>query len=207
MTVEALQWDVVVAGHWNPAILTPAGIVSRLFGLEDGTPIRMEVPTDGLAPPRVMYNEVAVTAEMGRLCVYAELPTYQLLDRARKIAAKAIGELPKTPLMAAGFNVRLRITDVPDVEATKCPIDNLLSDAGFSIGSQSLRRSLVIGNGVLNFSIREDKGMTAEFNFERKSTKTDELIAWLEYSIQDVEKTVSSVVEKVIGVSMGEIGK
>ena len=38
MTVEALDWNVVVAGFWNPAILTPSGIARRLFGLPEETP-------------------------------------------------------------------------------------------------------------------------------------------------------------------------
>lgn len=209
MTVEAFDWNVVVAGHWNPAILTPSGIGQRLFGLKPGTPIRIDVSTDGLAPYRVTHDELTVTAETERLAVYAETPRYPLLDRAREVAAKAIVELPETPLMAAGFNVRLRIADPPDVllEATKCQIDNLLSDAGFSIGSRVLVRSMTIDDGMLNLSINEGNEITAVFNFHRQSSKRDELVAWLKYPIDKVEKIVSSVMESVIRVPMGEIGK
>ncbi len=59
------DWDVVVVGFWNPAILTPAGIWKRLFELEQGTPVELEVPIDGLAPYRVSHEEITVTAERG----------------------------------------------------------------------------------------------------------------------------------------------
>jgi len=209
MSLEALDWNVVVAGYWNPAILTPAGIARRLFGLAEGTPILIEVPVDGLAPYRVRHNNLTVTAEMGRLVVSADAPRYDLLDRAREAAARAIEGLPETPLTAAGYNIRMKIGDPPNelIAATACGIDALLSDAEFSIESQSLRRSLKVRDGILNLGIQQGKDVTVEFNFHRQSSKQDELVAWLKYPINEVVKTVSLVFEKVILVPLGEIGK
>ena len=209
MSVEALNWNVVVAGYWNPAILTPAGITRRLFGLPEGTPVLIEVPMDGLAPYRVRHENLMVTAELGRLVVNADAPKYELLDRAREAAAKAIESLPETPLTAAGYNVRVRVTDPSDalLAATVCPLDGLLSDAAFSIDARGLRRSLKMGDGVLNLGIQQGKDVTVEFNFHRQSTRRDELLAWLRLPMCDVENTVSVMLEKVIQVPVGEIGR
>jgi len=209
VSVESLNWNVVVAGYWNPAILTPAGIAQRLFGLEEGTPVQIEVPMDGLAPYRVRHDDLTVTAEAGRLIVSADAPRYDLLDYARKIAAKTIAELPETPLTAAGYNIRMHVDDPSNelLTATACEIDNQLSDAAFSIESRGLQRSLKIAKGVLNLSIRQQDDVTFEFNFHRQSSNRNQLIAWLEYPIDEVKQVVTKILEKVIGIPMGAMSE
>jgi hypothetical protein len=209
MSLEALNWNVVVAGYWNPAILTPVGIARRLFGLAEGTPILVEVHMDGLAPYRVRHDNLTVTAEMGRLVVGADAPRYKLLDRAREVAARAIDGLPETPFTAAGYNVRIKISDPLDelLAVAGCGVDALLSDAAFSIDSRGLQRSLKMGDGILNLGIQQGKDVTVVFNFHRQSSKKEELVAWLKYPITEVENTVLLVMEKVLHVPMGEIGK
>lgn len=206
MNVEKVDWNVVVAGFWNPAILTPAGIARRLFGLPEGTPVLVEVSTNGVAPYRVKHDNLTVTAEMGRLVVNADAPTYELLDCARKAAAKAIKGLPDTPLTAAGYNVRVQINDPQDalLSAAGCPLDNLISDAGFTIGTRILHRSLEMEIGSLNLSIQQDANVRVELNFHLQSADPKKLTDWLEYPINEVEKKVSSVMEKVFQVSMEE---
>ena len=209
MSLEAFDWNVVVAGYWNPAILTPAGIAQRLFGLAEGSPVLVEVPIDGLAPYRVRHDNLTVTAEMGRLVVNADSPHYALLDRARGIAIRAIEALPETPLTAAGFNVRVKIGDPPNelLAALGPPLDHLLSDAALVIEGSGLTRALKTGDGVLNLAIRAGTDITVEFNFHRQSSKHDELVSWLKYPIKDVDEIVSLVFDKVIRIPLGQIGK
>ena len=44
MPLEPYDWNVVLLGHWNRAILTPQGISERLFQLLSETEIGIEVP-------------------------------------------------------------------------------------------------------------------------------------------------------------------
>ncbi|MBN2373783.1 hypothetical protein JXL19_08350 [bacterium] len=88
MGLNPYDWNVVVAGYWNRAILTPAGIARRLFGLEPNIPVMIEVPIDGLAPYRVTHEDLTVTAVMGRLTIYANTPSFKILDSARAIAIR-----------------------------------------------------------------------------------------------------------------------
>ena len=207
--MEAFDWNVVVVGYWNPAILTPAGIGRRLFGLKEGTPVLIEVPLDGLAPHRVKHDGLTVTAERGQLTVLADDPKYAGLDRARAIAARAIGGLPETPLTAAGYNVRVRMEEPPSdlLTATKAPMDDLLSDASFTIESRGFYRSLSWKNGLLNLNIQHGNDLRVDLNFHRQSTEQDELLSWLREPIAEVEEVVSRVFDEVVRCPLGEIGK
>jgi hypothetical protein len=209
MDPVGFDWNVVVVGFWNPAILTPAGIGKRLFELEQGTPVELEVPMDGLAPYRVSHEEITVTAERGRLTIYSKKPNYAQLDRARSVAIRAIEGLPETPVTAAGFNIRIKVESLPELllPAITPKFDALLSDADFSIETRVLGRTLKLGNGILNLSIEQAENLKVILNFHRQSTKTTELVSWLRQPMDSVQSTVSCIFEKVIGIPLGELGK
>jgi hypothetical protein len=209
MGIEAFDWNVIVAGYWNRAILTPSGIARKLFGLEEGAPVEIAVPLDGIGPHRVKYAGLTVVVEKNRLVVQAQDAKFCELDHAREICSKAIDELPETPLTAAGFNVRVRTEDPPDVllTSTKSQIDDLLSDEDFSIESRSLSRSLSWKGGFLNLNIQQGKDLRVELNFHRQSSKSKELIDWMQIPMSDVEQTVIQVFDNIIRMPLGGIGK
>jgi hypothetical protein len=197
MAVEAFDWNVVVVGFWNPAILTPAGIGKRLFGLEKGTPIAVEIPLDGLAPSRVRHDGLTVTSELGRLAIVADAPSLANLNRARVVAARAIRDLPQTPLTACGFNIRFKFSELPEriLAGTKSALDDWLSDVKLRIISRTIGRSIEFENGMLNLTIRQvsESETNVELNFDRQSANIDELLEWLEQPINDVMTSVASV--------------
>jgi hypothetical protein len=209
MSLVGFDWNVVVIGFWNPAILTPGGIGRRLFGLEKGTPIAVEVPVDGLAPYRVTHEEITVTAEPGRLTVYAKSPNYAILDRARSVAIRAIEDLPETPVTAAGFNIRVKVESLPEalIPAITPRLDALLSDADFSIETRLLSRALKHGDGLLNMSLEQKESLTVLLNFDQRSTKGIDLVSWLRQPMDGVQSTVACIFEKVIGIPLGDLGK
>lgn len=209
MNLEPFDWNVVIVGYWNLAILTPAGIGHRLFGLEKGTPVMVEVPMDGLAPHRVKYDGLTVTAETGRLVLHADDPKYDLLDRAREAAVLAIQSLPETPLSAAGFNVRVRIKDPSDELLTSMAagVDNELSDAGFEIQARSLRRRLKFHDGIMNLDMEEDEDIRIVLNFDRQSHIKNDLIQWLQVPITEVKRVVGEIFIKILHTRIEGIGK
>lgn len=208
MAVSPTDWNVVVAGFWNPAILTPAGIAKRLFGLPEGTPILVEVPMDQLLPYRVKHEGVTITAEMGRLTIVTDTPNFNSLQSAMAIAARAIHELPETPFSAAGFNVRYKLDDAPDqlLTSTTPPIDGTISDAGFAIESRSIKRSLTFNAGILNLEIQSLKNseVRIEFNFHRQERDKARLIEWLTTPIDEVKATVGKIMSGVAHLEYAE---
>lgn len=210
MSVEPFDWNVVVVGYWNPAILTPGGIAKRLFGLSEGKAVMVEVPLDSLAPYRVRYDGMIVTADSSRLAITTEAPNLTNLAKAKQIASCAIQALPETPFSAAGYNVRFTMDEpTPRIaEALTAPIDSLLSDADRKIIAQGLRRTVEFGEGVLNLEVSndsaEDFGLKVGFNFDLKSSSIDEIQHWLETPIDHVRESVSSILKSVFEIPFQE---
>jgi hypothetical protein len=172
MRIEPIDWNVVVLGFWNRAILTPAGIGRRLFHVEEGTPLQVEIPLEGLAPHRVRHEGLIVTAESGRLVVATESPDFPSLEHAMAVAATAIDGLPETPLSAAGFNTRYHIHEPPNDLTTACmmSLDHRISEADLTICGRQVHRAVKFREGLLNLEIRDDTVVKVSLNFHLGST-------------------------------------
>jgi hypothetical protein len=183
MPAEPFDWNAVVIGAWNPAILTPEGIARRLFDLPPGTPVELQVPLDRQAPMRVMYGDVMVTPASHTLIVAPTRMLPEVLQAATAAAGRAIERLPETPVTAAGVNVRYRFQELPDriLEDLAGPIDDRLSDSGHTIAAKLLRRSLVWEGGLLNVEVQEnsDGSGQVQFNFHLNSQAGEALREWL----------------------------
>jgi len=208
---EPFDWNVVVVGYWNPAILTPKGIAQRLLQLEEGTPIAVEVPIDGLGPSRVKHEKITVIADPRRLTVAADIPKWELLAGAMTIASNAISALPETPLSAAGFNIRTKLSDAPSelLELITVPFDAYISDEGLTIKSRSLQRALVYKKGTLNLIFNQDEkdNLIIQLNFDRASSSRDDLLEWLKTPIKDIEEFVSKAFQKIPSIQFEEVEK
>lgn len=198
--IRRIGWDAVVLGNWNKAILSPAGIAQRLFRLESSIPVEVMVPMAGLEPFKVRYRNTIISADWDRLVVSTETPSLTSLIKVMKIAAHAIDELPKTPLAAAGFNLKYELEDPPEefLDLMKCSLDICLSEGQFEIASRGSRRALKWKKGKINLDIMlsDDGKYTILFNFDRRSNKPEELIEWLNTNEDDIK----GVVERLCGV-------
>lgn len=198
--MRRIGWEAVVLGNWNRAILSPAGIAQHLFRLEPGTPVEVMVPMAGLEPFKVKYRGTIISADWDRLVVSTETPSLTSLIHDMRIAAHAIEELPKTPLAAAGFNLKYEIEDPPKefLDLMKCSLDINLSKGQYKIASSGSRRTLEWKDGKINLDIvlGDNGDIRILFNFDRRSTKPEELIEWLNTSEDDIKE----VMERLCGV-------
>jgi hypothetical protein len=207
MTVEPVDWNVVVVGHWNAAILTPNGIAKRLLKVPEGTGIEVFIPIDLLGAPKVRYEDVTIQLSGQRLIVGTEKPDYQTLNKAAQTARNALCSLPETPVLAAGLNIRFKLNNHPiDLDKiVDSVIDVKLSDAGYELISRGLTRTIRLKGGpftkgVLNFSaVKDEKGVVKiELNFHRDSKSTKELADWLNLSKESLEKEVTDTLSKIV---------
>lgn len=210
MSLEWGEWNVVVVGRWNRAILTPSGIAKRIFGLKEGTPVEVYVPIDAIGPYQVKYDSIVVTAGSDRLILQPDEATFDLLEKAKRHAVTAINELPETPFTAAGINIRYMTKDTlqPLVDFTAHESDSRLSDEGLNIVGRSNRRSVKWNDGQINISVnrQEDESYRIEFNFHRQSTEREELEAWLKTSIEELEAISNTLLKDYIRIDPEEDG-
>lgn len=171
-------------GAWNLAILTPEGIVRRMFDTEPGEiTVQVDVPMNVLAPMRVTHKGVVIIPSTNRIVVGSAEPTLDGLRRSAAAAARAIQSLPETPVTGAGLNVRYRFDSIPEefLRALESGLDDQLSEQGHQITSKTVRRAIAWHGGSLNLEIAEQKDSSASvlFNFDRRARQGSELIQWL----------------------------
>lgn len=209
MNIEASDWSVVIAGYWNQAILTPAGIAYRLFKKPKENPVQVEIPLDGIAPYRVRDGSIIVMAQPKRLHIITDPPNYENLQRALQIASIALTELPETPVIAAGFNILYRIDDMPEIilRYISSEIDEALSDEAYQITTRVLKRSITWLQGKLNLEIKYDEdGLgVISLNFERQSDEIKDLVEWVNTPIEEIRNTTHLILKKVLMLSTEEV--
>jgi hypothetical protein len=205
MAGKPFDWNVVVAGEWNVAILTPMGIARRLFGLDPGTPVEVQVFLDRQAPIRVIYSNVMVVPSGRSLVISPIEPTAKRLGEACAVAARAIESLPETPFSAAGVNLRYQFDAMPDelLNALGSSLDDRLAEANFRTVERSLKRAVRWEQGVLNIQVQETENASGllVLNFHRQSAEGGELREWLgqlQMMMQEANRLLASTLRVMI---------
>jgi hypothetical protein len=183
MSAIPTDWNIVIAGSWNTAILTPEGVKTRLFGLDVGTPIEVLVPIDGRTPLQMKYNNINVQPASDRLIISPIEPNPDALIAAVDVAQRALTSLPETPLTAAGVNIRYSYESMPDalIESGVSTIDDKITDEGHKTLQKKLARKIKWEEGVLNLEITEsnDSSGLVVFNYHRDTEHHRELSEWV----------------------------
>jgi hypothetical protein len=188
------DWNVVVLGRWNRAILTPKGIAKRLFDLPEGTKLEIGVPVDAIGPYRVKHGGLVVMVDENRLIVEALSPDYQSLQSAMSIAWRALDQLRETPVAAAGYNMRFQCGGDseeahPLIDATELPWDRRFGDSGYPILQREVTWAVGWEAGRISTNLIREQGdseIKIGLNFERSSTSIEELKDWLQMPIAKI---------------------
>jgi hypothetical protein len=184
MTVTPYTWNIILAGSWNRAILTPNWIRSKLFVLAENTPITIEVEVDTFGYIRAIHDKAAVLPRRDFLELLTLVPDLASMQVAANYAARALDSLPETPVRAAGVNFRYKIEDcaVQAFELTKAKLDNEISDLAFTIGSRKIARELALdAGGVINFNVElmENEEVHLVVNFHLDSNIPTDIKNWI----------------------------
>lgn len=181
MSFRPDEWNIVIAGAWNPAILTPDGIRGRLLELPAGTPVTVEISIDLPGFVRVRQEGLIIAALPDRLVLAPEVSDLASMRKASEAGRRALESLNQTPVRAAGVNFRYRCSPPPQElsDAVRAPLDQTL-DGLYSNRARATKRSLDLAPGAINLELRDDgETMTAELNFHLDSTEPSKLAEWL----------------------------
>jgi hypothetical protein len=200
MPLEPCDWNVVVVGRWNRAILTPQGIATRLILLPPETEIGIEVPMDAIGPYRVRHRDIVVMVSSAQLIVESTENNFPSLQRAMRIAYRAMESLPETPVFAAGFNIRCQGTGddgrlAPLITATESNWDQAFVRSGYPILRRDVTWVADWQNGKISVNLTRDLNehlLRVHLNFDRGGTR-EEMMTWLARPIEEVKDQVRRI--------------
>ena len=185
--IKPVEWSAVVAGRWNPAILTPKGIAELIF----------EKPSP---------TTLIVTSDYTRLIIECEKPDWDSIEKAKGYCCKAIDALPKTPMEAAGFNIRYELKDPDDnfLNVLESPLNSNLSDDGFEIVKRESKRSLSWHDGVINVELLklDSSGYRINLNFHMSSTDITVLKNWFNINTEDLKEVTKKIITSSLKIDM-----
>lgn len=196
-------WTVVVIGGWNRAILTPFGILTRLFDMPgSNVEANVEVPLDAIGPFRVHQSNLVVMAGNNSLIIEVADRNYDGLARGMAVAKRAVDTLPETPVIAAGFNIRYESEEMIQClwDATRSELwDDRILAAGHSMSSRTIARAIPWKEGkiLVNLETQDPSTAKLDFNFERRGNRI-ELMEWLGRPIAEVREQVECILLNVI---------
>ncbi len=201
MNFKAENWNVVVVGAWNRAILTPQWIAKNMFKVPEGTALPVEVPINVRAPMKISHDGCGVIVHSSQLEVLTENADFHSLEKAKQLSLEAVNELNRTPFLAAGFNIRfLSEGDIdPDfAELLSCKLDAKIASAGHQITKRNVTQTFPFRGGQVNLQISSsDDTATLDLNFHKTSTTAEEVTSWLQMPITEIESTTNSILENI----------
>ena len=179
---QPFDWNAVVLGFWNVAILSPDGIRRRLFEIPEPAAIELEMAVDRPGVFRVGHGGLVVVPNPFSLDVMPRVSNAEGLERAAVVCQRALRSLPETPVSAAGVNIRYRFAEIPNAlfDQFQVPLDGPLADADYVVNASSVTKTLAHPPGVINLAMRFEGSVgTLEFNFHRESNVPNDLSGWL----------------------------
>lgn len=209
MSLEPVDWSVVVAARWNRAILTPAGIRQRIFGINDDVPLEVMIPIDLLAPPQVALNDMVVIADWHRLVIRPRKLDFKSLCGAMSLAQNAVNSLPETPFEAVGINIAYKIEEVEPLEsALKVDVDEKFGDAQLVIEGRECVRNVEWRSGKVNVRVSDTEQFKGiQLNIEIKSSEIDSIRNWLQLSEHEIQEISRKIIVDCYSFDEEEIPK
>ena len=203
------NWNAVVAGRWNRAILTPSGIAHRLFELVEGTNIEVLMPLDEIGRYQVKHDRCIVEVTKQHLLVQPVESSFENLHIASDICCKALASLPETPLTAVGINIRYAVSqDCQSIRNILTHASDLwLADHDETLVGRSHRRSLSFKQGMINIEVSTLDGTEYSilFNVERASKSRSELTEWLRMDSAVLSGAIGRLLTGYLGIDQSEI--
>lgn len=168
---------MVIAGAWNPAIVTPEWILRYGLEHEGGTdaPLRMSatVPAGiGLVVdmPRYTFEDMTFSVRPDALVLQTTECSQESFARLEKIASNTLRHLTHTPVGGLGFNFDfIDDSPSPDSLAAFTLANNSLVDhipTNWSIATAALVSSFARDSGIVNIQrVHHEGSVRIKFNF------------------------------------------
>lgn len=206
------ETSFVIAGAWNPAILTPAWILHHAAQQPDFQAHMVQavfpaVLNGALDFPRFTLPGFTYTARPDAIILLPDALTQASFETAEGVAARVLAQLSHTPIGGVGHNFEFRHPRAESEWLDPLNESQLsLVDAvgGWDVSRTTLATSFSNGNVVINIQrYTEDASFVVKFNFHHPVTSAAEAQkvmvgdgyqrAWQNF------QTARTIVEKLYG--------
>lgn len=165
MQTKPSSFSIVLAGKWNPAIITPPWILANL--LEDNQQIEIEFSLSFDIPSRFKINNITISPSIDRIILVSNDGSDESLELIELIAIKLCNILSHTPLVAVGINFSFIETLNKELLLPLFTFSdaNKLDDNNWEVSNQSIKRTLKKETYNINLTINMDNETNFSFDF------------------------------------------
>jgi hypothetical protein len=157
--IEA-ETTLVIAGAWNPAIVSPNWIAHHALGFarDQDFKVQLQMPVQGVGiAPRFAFEDLTIHAQPDSLIFVLDPNRPEQVTKSFNTAAAVLNLLVHTPVAGLGINLSysLEAADGPLVPAFKTgeTVGALSDDDGWSVLQQSYKLSVKLSDHVLNLDV------------------------------------------------------
>lgn len=112
MKAIAEATTLVLAGSFNPAILSPQWVARNALGYAKDTEFQVEVLTPvGGGQNRISFGGISYAPGFRAVTLFLDSSNAELSDKAVRAAAAVLSQLPHTPINGLGFNFSFRVSE------------------------------------------------------------------------------------------------
>lgn len=107
MKLNADSLTIVLAGSFNPAILSPQWIATKILGIPEGQEFRVEMltPVAGIGGmPRFSFENLSYSPNFQLVTFHVGSQEPDGRQKSSATASRILSELPHTPVSGIGFN-------------------------------------------------------------------------------------------------------
>ncbi len=174
---------MVLAGSWNPAILTPQWIAQTVFGLKAGEsfPVEIDMIVANGAMQKMRFLGLSCVASSQFLIFFFDSQNTESCSVAVKSARKILEVLSHTPVTGVGFNMQFLLSETkPEFLNRFQSIDLDDEVPGADVVSKGWSMKLnTVENLISITSTYEGGSGRIEMNFHHSATTADEARAYL----------------------------
>lgn len=174
---------MVLAGSWNPAILTPSWIAQTVFGRRPGEqfPVEIDMVVANGAMQKMKFLGLSCMASPQFLIFFFDSQNAESCSIAVSSARKILEVLSHTPVSGVGFNVQFVLSETKPEFLSRfqnVDLDDEVPAAG--IVSQGWGMKLNAAENLISINSSYEGGNgTIAMNFHHSTATADEARAYL----------------------------
>lgn len=200
---------LIVAGAWNPAIITPHWIGREILGYQPDKQFQvgLQLPLHGIGgAPRFTFEGLSITTTPDSMTFHLDASSPLQVERTFEVAAKILHALSHTPVAALGINISFAVESLEPFlaqtfDCNKC-IAEFSGDENAKLVTQTWHAAIKVSDHLINVTCtKSGDGAMFDFNHHYEldgSTKRAEQILSTKALFEQLKAVSESLVDGTV---------